>query len=88
MGPHTCLRDNDIAGIRAQADRVEKELYVGRENRQPVLVRLNSCERIVGWMVYVATALLISTMLAVGGLVWSAVKGQQYPQSVTAGQRK
>lgn len=83
MGPHVCLKENELKALKDQADRNEKEMYVGREGRQPVIVRLNSCERIVGWMVYVATALLISTMLAVGGLVWSSVKGQQTPQFVT-----
>ena len=88
MGPHVCLKENELKELKAQADRTEKEMYVGREGRQPVIVRLSSCERIVGWMVYVATALLISTMLAVGGLVWSAVKGQQTPQVVAVDQRR
>jgi hypothetical protein len=48
------------------------------------LIRVDRVERIVGWMVYVSTALLIAVLVAVSGMVWSAVKQQQVSASVAA----
>ena len=47
MSPHGCIQQKPIADVTAQCDRVQKEIYVGREGRQPVLVRVDRCERIV-----------------------------------------
>ncbi len=41
MSPHGCIQQKPIADVTAQYDRVEKEIYVGREGRQPVLVRVD-----------------------------------------------
>ncbi len=62
-----------IEDVTAQCDRVEKEMYVGREGRQPVLVRVDRCERIVNALTYVSTALLISVLVAAGSLLWQTV---------------
>ena len=73
MSPHGCIQQKPIADVTAQCDRVEKEIYVGREGRQPVLVRVDRCERIVNALTYVSTALLISVLVAAGSLLWQAV---------------
>ena len=70
---HECIQKKPIEDVTAQCDRVEKEIYVGREGRQPVLVRVDRCERIVNALTYVSTALLISVLIAAGSLLWQAV---------------
>jgi len=72
MTAHACLKEKELSDLKGQVDRVEKEIYVGRERREPVLIRVDRVERIVGWMVYVSTALLITALIAVGGMVWGA----------------
>ena len=39
----------------------------------PVLVRVDRCERIVNALTYVSTALLISVLVAAGSLLWQTV---------------
>ena len=73
MSPHGCIQQKPIDDVTAQCDRVEKEIYVGREGRQPVLVRVDRCERIVNALTYVSTALLISVLVAAGSLLWQTV---------------
>ncbi len=73
MTTHECKQERRIEDTEAAADRVEKELYVGREGRQPVLVRVDRCERIVNALTYVSTALLISILIAAGSLLWQSV---------------
>ncbi len=73
MTEHACKQVENIRAAAAQSDRVEKELYVGREGRQPVLVRIDRCERIVNALTYVSTALLISVLVAAGSLLWQTV---------------
>ena len=73
MTVHECRQERRIEENEAVADRVEKEIYVGREGRQPVLVRVDRCERIVNALTYVSTALLISVLIAAGSLLWQAV---------------
>ena len=73
MAPHECIQKKPVEGLTAQCDRVEKELYVGREGRQPVLVRIDRCERIANALTYVCTALLISVLVGAGSLVLQAV---------------
>ena len=73
MAPHECIQERRLVETEAVADRVEKELYVGREGRQPVLVRIDRCERIANALTYVYTALLISVLIAAGSLLWQAV---------------
>lgn len=73
MSPHGCIQQKPIADVTAQCDRVEKEIYVGREGRQPVLVRIDRCERIANALTYVCTALLISVLVGAGTLVLQAV---------------
>ena len=70
---HECKQERRLVETEAVADRVEKEIYVGREGRQPVLVRVDRCERIVNALTYVSTALLISVLVAAGSLLWQAV---------------
>ena len=70
---HECIQKKPMEDVTAQCDRVEKELYVGREGRQPVLVRVDRCERIVNALTYVSTALLISVLIAAGSLLFKAV---------------
>lgn len=73
MTPHGCTQQKTITDITAQCDRVEKEIYVGREGRQPVLIRIDRCERIANALTYVSTALLISVLVAAGSLLWQTV---------------
>lgn len=73
MAPHECKQEEKVGRMAEQADRVEKELYVGREGRQPVIVRVDRCERIVNTLAYVSTAILISVLVAAGSLVFKAV---------------
>lgn len=73
MPPHGCTQQKTITDITAQCDRVEKEIYVGREGRQPVLIRIDRCERIANALTYVSTALLISVLVAAGSLLWQTV---------------
>ncbi|HNX36063.1 MAG TPA: hypothetical protein PKM57_15670 [Kiritimatiellia bacterium] len=73
MAPHECIQKKPVEGLTAQCDRVEKEIYVGREGRQPVLVRIDRCERIANALTYVCTALLISVLVGAGSLVLQAV---------------
>lgn len=73
MTPHGCTQQKTITDVTAQCDRVEKEIYVGREGRQPVLIRIDRCERIANALTYVSTALLISVLVAAGSLLWQTV---------------
>ena len=73
MAPHECIQKKPVEDLTAQCDRVEKEIYVGREGRQPVLVRIDRCERIANALTYVCTALLISVLVGAGSLVLQAV---------------
>ena len=73
MPPHECIQRKNVDDVTSKCDRVEKEIYVGREGRQPVLVRVDRCERIVNALTYVSTALLISVLVAAGSLLWQAV---------------
>jgi len=74
MSPtHECKQETRIEDVETQADRIEKEIYVGREGRQPILIRVDRCERIAAWLTYVSTALLITTLCAVASVVWQAV---------------
>jgi len=73
MPPHECFQRKNIDDVTSKCDRVEKEIYVGREGRQPVLVRVDRCERIVNALTYVSTALLISVLIAAGSLLWQAL---------------
>lgn len=63
---HHCIQVDKIAALGAQAERMEKEFYVGREGRLPVMVRIDRIERVVSKLVYVATALLVSALLGLG----------------------
>ena len=73
MPPHECFQRKNIDDVTSKCDRVEKEIYVGREGRQPVLVRIDRCERIANALTYVCTALLISVLVGAGTLVLQAV---------------
>ena len=73
MAPHECIQKKPVQDLTEQCDRVEKEIYVGREGRQPVLVRIDRCERIANALTYVCTALLISVLVGAGSLVLQAV---------------
>ena len=73
MAPHECIQRKPVEDLTAQCDRVEKEIYVGREGRQPVIVRIDRCERIANALTYVCTALLISVLVGAGSLVLQAV---------------
>lgn len=73
MSPHECRQEKRIENNEAVADRVEKELYVGREGRQPVLVRVDRCERIVNTLAYVSTAILVAVLIGSGSLVFRAI---------------
>lgn len=76
MAPqHECRHEHRLDAIETQAERVEREIYVGRDSREPLLVRVDRCERIVSWQVYVSTALLISTLLGVGAFAWNKIAG-------------
>ncbi len=73
MPPHECVQRKNIDDVTSKCDRVEKEIYVGREGRQPVLVRIDRCERIANALTYVCTALLISVLVGAGSFVLQAV---------------
>ena len=84
MPAHECRQERRIEETGAVADRVEKEIYVGREGRQPVLVRVDRCERSVNALTYVSTALLISVLIAAGSLLFKAVAGGHLPATTNA----
>lgn len=73
MPPHECVQKKNIDDVTTQCDRIEKEIYVGREGRQPVLVRVDRCERIVNALTYISTALLVTVLAAVGSVLWQSV---------------
>lgn len=73
MPPHECVQRKNVDDVTTKCDRIEKEMYVGREGRQPVIVRVDRCERIVNALTYISTALLISVLVAAGSLVWTTV---------------
>ena len=57
------------------------EIYQGRCGRKPMLVRVEgnerNIERLTGtirWLAYVATALLISLLITVGGMVFEMIR--------------
>ncbi|MEI7903582.1 MAG: hypothetical protein WCK89_25375 [bacterium] len=77
MTVHECRQERRISDNEQVCDRVEKEIYVGREGRQPVLVRVDRCERIVNTLAYVCTAILVSTLLAAGSLLFKTVAAQR-----------
>ena len=37
-GQHVCIQVERLGKLEAQAERVEREVYVGREGRQPLVV--------------------------------------------------
>ena len=73
MTIHDCKQVESIKALGAQSDRVEKEVYFGREGRQPVLVRIDRCERIVNALTYVSTALLISVAVGAGSVLFRVI---------------
>lgn len=82
MSTHLCIQKKNVEDVTTQCDRIEKEIYVGREGRQPVLVRVDRCERIVNALTYISTALLISVLVAAGSLLWqTVVRGARLPHA-------
>lgn len=73
MAPHQCFRDQDISDLDAASVRHTKELYEGREGRQPIIVRLDRCERVINKLVYVSTALLVAILVGCGTVLWQTV---------------
>ena len=76
---HICTQADKIAAIAIQAERVEKEVYVGREGRQSVMVRLDRTERVVNKLTYISTALLVVALASLGSmlvkLAWAYTSG-------------
>lgn len=70
---HDCKQEHQIMAIDERSNRIDKEVYIGREGRQPLLVRVDRCERVVDKLCYVSTALLISVILAAGTVIWRSV---------------
>lgn len=66
---HDCKQIDKIASLAAQAERIEREFYVGRDGRLPVMVRIDRIERVVNKLTYVSTALLIAALTAFGGTI-------------------
>ena len=73
MSPHQCTRDADFNALDAASVRHTKELYEGREGRQPIIVRLDRCERVIDKLVYVSTTLLVAMLLGAGTVIWQTV---------------
>lgn len=71
-GQHVCIQAERLGKLEAQAERVEWEVYVGREGRQPLVVRIDRVERVAGKLVYVATAVLVAVLVQ---LALTVVKG-------------
>lgn len=81
MSPHECRQTERLVDLSNQADRIEKEIYVGREGRQPMTVRVASLERIVYFQTYIASALLLAAMLGFGTAVWQTVRAGKQPDN-------
>lgn len=73
MSLHECKQEQRLESCEAAHVRHTKELYEGREGRQPVTVRLDRCERVVNALVYVSSALLVSVLIGAGTVVWRTV---------------
>jgi len=70
MSPaHTCLALDKIQSIGDSADRVEKEIYVGREGRPPITVRLDRAERMLNKVANVSTALVVLSLAGLGSVI-------------------
>jgi hypothetical protein len=70
MSPsHTCLSLDKIQSIGDSADRVEKEIYVGREGRPPITVRLDRAERMLNKVANVSTALVVLSLAGLGSVI-------------------
>ncbi len=70
MSPsHTCLSLDKIQSIGDSADRVEKEIYVGRDGRPPITVRLDRAERVLNKVAYVSTALVVLALAGLGSII-------------------
>ena len=70
---HECKQERRIDDAEAATVRHAKEIYEGREGRQPIIVRMDRCERIVNMLTYVSTVMLVSVLLAAGSLLWNSV---------------
>lgn len=72
--------------VESAAVRHQKEFYEGREGRQPMTVRLDRCERIVNALTYISTALLVSTLIGAGTVLWNTVARSARPQTAAVQQ--
>ena len=81
MAPHECRQEKRLEDVESATVRHQKEFYEGREGRQPMTVRLDRCERIVNALTYVSTALLISTLIGAGTVLWNTVVRTARPQT-------
>jgi len=64
MSPnHECTQEDRIRNADEKAERVEREMYVGREGRSPMILRMDFVERVVKWQLAVAMAVLISVVI-------------------------
>jgi hypothetical protein len=66
---HHCLQLEKIQSVGAAADRIEKEIYVGREGRQPITVRLDRAERMLNKVSNISTALVIVSLAGLGSII-------------------
>jgi len=66
---HHCLQIEKIQSVSAAADRIEKEIYVGREGRQPITVRLDRAERMLNKVSNISTALVIVSLAGLGSII-------------------
>ena len=85
MAGHECRQDARLDDIDGKAVRAHKELYEGREGRQPLIVRIDAVERIARFQVFVASAVLISVIVGAGAMVFrSAMQSQAAREHVGA----
>ena len=78
---HTCIctEERRLKEFGESAARHNKELYEGREGRQPLTVRVtvdvptHIYERVVNALVVISTSLLISVLIGAGTVIWQTV---------------
>ena len=52
-----------------KGDKAYEELYHGGDGRKPMIVRMESVERVVNWQRHIATTVLISLVIALVAIV-------------------
>lgn len=72
-----CSKEHELNEIGAASVRFQKELYEGRDGRQPMMVRMERLERVVNVQAKIAMALLIAVMIGAGTLLFKMMCSYQ-----------